>query len=234
VNGGADIVLRALEDATGKEGTLLMVLGAEGVAEWVELPPDAATIASIPDAAVFKAGFTPASVEMGWLAETFRRTPGTLVTDHPIGRFGARGRMAPHFVERVPWHDYYGPGSPLERLCDFRGRVLRLGAAIETVTLLHYAEYLAPVESKRRVRRYVAVAGPKGPEIRYVDSLDDSQGIVQWDGADYFGLLLSDYLATGKASSGRIGHAASELIDATDLVAFAVRWMEEKFGKAPD
>jgi aminoglycoside N3'-acetyltransferase len=36
-------------------------------------------------------------------------------------------------------------------------------------------------------------------------------------------------LATGSGSHGRVGQAASELIDADDLVRFGVRWMTERF-----
>jgi len=119
---------------------------------------------------------------------------GARVSNHPEGRFAARGRRADAFVRDVPWHDYYGPGSPLERLFDAHGAVLRLGADTNTVTLLHHAEYLADVAHKRRVRRHRRVLGENGPEIRVVESLDDSDGIVAWSGDDYFGLILEEFL----------------------------------------
>jgi len=72
--------------------------------------------------------------------------------------------------------------------------VLRLGADTNTVTLLHHAEYLADVAHKRRVRRHRRVLGENGPEIRVVESLDDSDGIVAWSGDDYFGLILEEFL----------------------------------------
>jgi aminoglycoside 3-N-acetyltransferase len=43
--------------------------------------------------------------------------------------------------------------------------------------------------------------------------------------------LLRDYLATGRARSGRVGRAPSELIEARDLVEFGVAWMAEKLGR---
>jgi aminoglycoside N3'-acetyltransferase len=125
----------------------------------------------------------------------------------------------------VPWDDYYGPTSPLERFVQLEGRVLRLGADLDTVTLLHYAEYLAPIANKRRVRRHRMVATDTGLEMRVVASLDDSGGIVDWEGEDYFTLILREYLTTGEAETGAVGDAMSELIDAADLVEFAVRWM---------
>jgi aminoglycoside N3'-acetyltransferase len=231
VEGGAQAVLAALEEAVGNGGTLLMILGAAGAAEWMHEPPDASTVSALPPERCFHALRTAAHPEVGWLAEVFRRASGTLVSHHPMGRFGARGRLARKLLENAPWHDYYGADSPLDRLCRAGGRVLRLGADPDTVTLLHWAEYLAPLARKRRIRRFVAVAGTAGPEIRHVDALDDEAGIVPWDGDDYFGLLLEDYLETGSGRRGRVAGAASELIDANDLIGFALPWMKERLGR---
>jgi aminoglycoside N3'-acetyltransferase len=225
VEGGAAGVVEAVERAVGPDGTLVMVLGAGGVPEWREPPPPPPGAWWEGRGTPFDARTTPADPEVGWLAEAFRRLPGTLVTDHPLGRFGARGRLAAWLLADPPWHDYYGAGSPLQRLCEAGGRVLRLGADPNTVTLLHWAEYLVPLPRKRRLRRWVAVAGAEGPLLRHVDSLDDCDGIVAWEAEDYFALLLKDYLATGGARTGLVGGATSELIDANELVPFAVRWM---------
>jgi aminoglycoside N3'-acetyltransferase len=108
--------------------------------------------------------------------------------------------------------------------------VLRLGADLGTVTLLHYAEYLVPIEAKRRVRRHHLVRGSNGPEVRTVESLDDSDGIVDYPDEDYFAVLLRAYLDTGRAKLGTVGHARSELIGGPDLVEFAVEWMAAHLG----
>ena len=211
VEGRAEGVVRALDAAVGADGTVLMNLGARE------------------DAGVaFDYLRTPADPDNGILAEVFRRLPGTLVNNHPDARFGARGKLAHQLLEALPWDDYYGPGSVLERLLQARGKVLRLGADPETVTLLHYAEYLAPVDNKRRVTRQHLVLGVQGqPEVRTVECLDDSSGIVDYPGEDYFGVILREYLATGAASQGPVGGASSELIDAQDLVDFSVKWMAQ-------
>jgi aminoglycoside N3'-acetyltransferase len=93
--------------------------------------------------------------------------------------------------------------------------------------MLHYAEYLAPIPSKRRVRRHRVVDGRDRPELRVVECLDDSDGIVDCPGEDYFAVILREYLATGAASAGVVGGATSELIEAADVVEFAVAWMAE-------
>jgi aminoglycoside N3'-acetyltransferase len=181
------------------------------------------------DAVPFDYRTTPAEADVGVLAEVFRQTPGTVASDHPEGRFAARGRRATDFTADVPWNDYYGSGSPLERLVQANGRVLRLGADPNTITLMHYAEYLADVPAKRRVRRHRRVGTFQGPEIRVVECLDDSAGIVDWPGEDYFGLILRDYLASGAVATGRVGEAASEVLPGRDLVAFAAAWMTSRF-----
>lgn len=229
VDGGAAGVVRALDAAVGADGTLLMVLGARDDWSWVNERPEADRAALLAGAEPFDPLVAPAETDLGVLAEVFRQRPGTRVSNHPEGRFAARGRLATAFVTDVPWHDYYGPGSPLERLTDAGGKVLRLGADPDTVTLIHYAEYLAEVPHKRRVRRHRHVLGPGGPEIRVVDCLDDSNGIVDWPGEDYFAVILRDFLAAHPAAHGRVGRAASELIDARALVDFATRWMTTRF-----
>lgn len=225
VEGGASALVSALDTAVGPAGTLMMTLGARDDWSWVNEHSEEARPGLLVDAEPFDALVTPAQEDIGALAEVFRTTPGTLVSHHPEGRFGARGRLADELTRDVPWHDYYGPGSPLERFIDAGGRVLRLGADDNTVTLLHFAEYLAHVPDKRRVRRHRLVEGPDGPAIRTVECLDDSLGIVDWHGEDYFALILRDFLATGESSRGLVGDAPSELIDGRLLVTFAARWM---------
>lgn len=229
VEGRAAGLVAALDAAVGPEGTLLMTLGAEDEWSWVNDHPEDLRADFLADAEPFDPLTTPAHAEIGALAEVFRTTPGTLVSNHPEGRFGARGRLARELTSGVPWDDYYGPGSPLERFIDAGGRVLRLGADENTVTLLHFAEYLAHVPEKRRVRRHRKVIGAAGPEIRVVECLDDTLGIVDWHGEDYFALILRDYLASHDVPRGQVGGAESTLIPARELVQFGARWMGTHF-----
>lgn len=204
VDGGADAVLDALAGVLGPGGTLLMALGEDD-----SLPFDALT--------------TPADPDNGVLAEVFRRRPGTQVNDHAAARFGARGPAAAQLLDPVPLHDYYGPGSPLQRFAALGGQVLRLGANDDTVTLAHHAEYLADLPDKRRVRRHYRRAD--GRE-QWIDSLDDSGGIADWTGGDYFAQLLRDFVDQGHARTGPVGACRAELLDAPRFLAFAVAWME--------
>ena len=225
VDGGAHGVIDALEAAVGRGGTLVMNLGARDDRAWVNDHPEGDRAGLLRGADPFDCRVTPADPDVGVLAEVFRTRPGTVVSDHPDARFGARGPLARDLLDDTPWDDYYGPGSPLERFVRAQGRVLRLGADLDTLTVLHYAEYLAPIPVKRRVRRHRVVAGRAGPEIRVVSCLDDTDGIVDHPGEDYFATILRRYLAQGRARQGLVGRATSELIDAADVVTFGVEWM---------
>ena len=178
VEGGARGLVLALDDAVGPSGTILVNLGAEDEWAWVNTHPEAERPGLLIGSPLFDPASTPAGPEVGVFAEAFRTTPGTMVSNHPEGRFGARGRLADAFTRSVPWDHYYGPGSPLERFVDAGGRVLRLGADIDTTTLIHLAENLVDLPAKRVVRRHRLVAGPTGPVVRTIDGLDDTDGIA--------------------------------------------------------
>lgn len=228
VERGAEGVVEALERAVAAEGTVLMVLGSRDDFDWVNRYPEEERAALLAEAPPFDPLRTPADPDVGTLAEVFRQMPGTVVGNHPDGRFGARGRLSSGLVaDDLPWDDYYGAGSPLERLVEAGGKVLRLGADPDTVTLLHYAEWLADLPDKRRIVRHHKVLGEGGPVVLAVSTLDDSEGIVEYPGGDYFVAILEAYLATGRAAVGRVGQARAELIDAADMAEFATRWMEE-------
>jgi aminoglycoside N3'-acetyltransferase len=233
VEQGAFGVVQALEDAVGSTGTVLMNLGARDDFDWVNTRPEQQRADLLADAPPFDSYTTPADPDVGVLAEVFRQQPGTVVNDHPDARFGARGRLARGLLDDpLPWDDYYGPGSILERFVRARGRVLRLGADPDTVTLLHLAENLVELPSKRRVVRHHKVVTPSGRVlIRTVSCLDDTEGIIDWPGEDYFATILRDYLTHRSAQTGRVGTADSELIDAADLLDHAVSWMGTNFAQ---
>jgi aminoglycoside 3-N-acetyltransferase len=202
--GGANAVIDALIDVLGPNGTLVMPLGSR-------------------EGDIFEALVSPADHENGVLVEVFRCRPGTHVNDHAAARFAASGPRALELLDPIPLHDYYGPGSPLQRFSARGGEVLRLGANIDTVTVTHWAEYLADVPDKRRVRRRY-VRADVGEQ--FIDSLDDCEGITQWKDGDYFSQILIDYLQGGHARAETVGQCTAELFDASEFVAFAVDWME--------
>lgn len=214
VIGRAAGLIAALDLALGEGGTAMMVLGAsEAVSP-------------------FHPQTSPVAPDVGTLAEVFRQNAGTLVSDNPEGRFAARGCRAAELLADQPWDDYFGPGSPLEKLAAWGGRVLRLGADDETVTLMHLAEYLVslPVEKRRVARTREVLLDDGRIETRTVRSLDDEDGIVPWDCEDYFALCMRAYRETGRVKRGRVGRCEAELLEAPDVLDFAVRWFGANLG----
>jgi aminoglycoside N3'-acetyltransferase len=233
VEHGAERILSALKEAVGEGGTLLMVLGSDYAHDAVSLRPVAERRALLEGTEPLVLWDAPVLPEVGWLAEAFRRLPGTLQSDNPSGRFGAWGARAAELLSDTPWNDYYGPGSPLDRLCAWGGRIVRLGASPETTTALHYAEYLARIPHKRTTRWDYLLATAEGPKHVWIDCLDDAEGIVPWAGEDYFALILEAYLAEGRHRAGTVGNAPSVLLDARELVEFGARWMEQNLTPPP-
>lgn len=204
VEGGADTLLDALLAVIGPAGTLVMVLGAD-------------------DSEPFDAGRTPAEEEMGILPEVFRLRPGTRVNDHAAARFGVHGPLADWLLTDIPLHDYHGPGSVIAKFTESGGDVLRLGANDDTITVTHWAEYLADIPHKRRVR----IAYERADiGTQWIEGLDDSAGIVEWAHGDYFPQIWLDYRAAGYPAIGTVGNCLAELFPAVGFVEFARRWIE--------
>jgi len=208
LEGGADTLINALLQTLGPQGNLIMVLGADD-----DEPFDALT--------------SEADEDMGIVPELFRERSGVQVNDHAAARYAVHGPQANFLLNPIQLHDYHGSGSVLERLTEMDGAVLRLGADADTVTLTHLAEYLADVPNKRRVSlRYErADSGDQ-----WIDSLDDSEGIAEWKGGDYFPQILLDYLKTDRAAIGPVGNSVAELFPAKSFVSFAKEWIESNLG----
>jgi aminoglycoside 3-N-acetyltransferase len=138
----------------------------------------------------------------------------------------AIGARADWFTADHPLDYGYGPGSPLAKLVEAGGRVVMVGAPLDTMTLLHHAEHLADLPGKRVIRYEVPLATPHGVEWRWVEEFDTSDPVVEGFADDYFARIVEDFLATGQGVRGRVGAADSVLVDAAAMCTFAVAWME--------
>ena len=73
-----------------------------------------------------------------------------------------------------PWDQPAGPGSPLAKLVEADGQVLMLGAPLDTLTLLHYAESLVDGPGKRMVTYAVPICDGEKVTWREVRDYDTS------------------------------------------------------------
>jgi aminoglycoside 3-N-acetyltransferase len=229
---GPDALIDALLDATGPGGTILSytdwdarydeLLDSDGRVppEWREhIPP-------------FDPARSRAIRDHGVLAEFIRTTPGARRSRNPGASMSALGAKAEWLTADHPLDYGYGEGSPLAKLVESHGKVLMVGAPLDTMTLLHHAEHLAKIPGKRIRRLEVPFATPRGTEWRMIEEFDTSTPIVDGLPDDFFATIVRDYLATGGGREGLIGHAPSVLVDATVITAFAVHWLEQRFARS--
>ncbi len=227
---GPDALIGALRETVGPRGTVLAyadwdgayddLLDAEGRVppEWrPHIPPfDPATSRAIRDNGIFP--------------EFLRTTPGALRSANPGASVVALGARAAWFTADHPLDYGYGEGSPLAKLVAAKGKVLMLGAPWDTMTLLHHAEHLARIPGKRLRRYEVPLKTPAGVEWRMIEEFDTSDPVVPGLADDYFAEIVRAFVATGRGTQGPVGKAPSLLVDAAEICAFAVDWLERHRG----
>lgn len=234
VVGGSETVVRALLDALGGDGTLVAYVSWEEhvyhAGDWPQAHRDA-YLAAPP---AFDVATAEAARDHGRIPERLRTWPGAEHSAHPEAGVVAVGPLARELTTAHPQDDAYGADSPFARLVARDGQVLILGAPLETTTLLHHAEAIARVADKRRVTYRIPIVGPDGVVEREFDDIETSEGAFPYErlglDADPFEVIARAALAAGIGVSGRVGEAQSHLFGARALTAFAVAWMEERFG----
>ncbi|MBZ9936369.1 aminoglycoside 3-N-acetyltransferase [Mesorhizobium sp. BR1-1-16] len=227
---GPDALIGALLDTVGPEGTILAYADWDGAYDDL-LDADGC----LPEG--WRSHVPPfdplrsrAIRQNGILPEFLRTTPGALRSGNPGASIVALGARAEELIADHPLDYGYGEGSPFARLVEGGGKVLNVGAPLDTMTLLHHAEHLARLPSKRIRRVEVPFASPHGTIWRMIKEFDTGDPIVEAFAPDYFADIVSDYLATGAGSRGQIGNASAILVEAAPIVAFAVSWMERRAG----
>jgi aminoglycoside 3-N-acetyltransferase len=227
---GPDTIIAALSDTVGTEGTVLAyadwearyedLADADGrvPAEWRDhIPP-------------FDPKRSRAIRDNGVLPEFLRTTPGALRSGNPGASLVGLGAKADWFTANHPLDYGYGEGSPLAKLVEAGGKVLMLGAPLDTLTLLHHAEHLADIPGKRIRRIEVPLATPAGTQWRMIEEFDTGDPIVAGLAEDYFAEIVTEFLAGGRGRQGLVGSASSVLVDAAAITAYGVNWLEVRFG----
>lgn len=215
--GGVNSLVHALFDAIGPEGTITAYVDYEPFFDEDDEP------SSIP---VFDKRIAHAARDHGVLHETLRTWPGALRSDHPDAGVVAIGPSAESITRDHPFQYGYGEGTPFERIVERSGRVLIIGAPLDTITLLHHAEHRAQIPGKRVHRYRRLMPGPDGPQWIDFEEFDTRHPVCDWLPADCFDRIARDALAAGIGRTGRVGEAASYLFDARALVRFGVDWLE--------
>ena len=122
VDGGAEAVIRALEEAVGTVGTLLVPTFNGPAAEF---------------SAAHQACGT------GIIPETFRTKPRSRRSLHPTHSVAARGPLARRLVRDHHLTEPLGVSSPFHRAALLRGKVLMIGIGFTRCSIIHVAESLS-------------------------------------------------------------------------------------------
>lgn len=234
VVGGAEAVVAALGESVAPGGTLM------GYASWDRSPYEETLNGATLPAAAREAwpAFDPATAGVwrgfGLLNGFLCAGPGAVRSAHPDASMVAVGARAAALIGEHRLGQAFGPGSPVERLVSMGGKVLLLGAPLDTVTVLHYAEAIADIPGKRRVTYEMPMLDATGAKVWRRTEEVDSNHILDCfaaEGAvDAVGTIARLYVGEGRGRRGRVGRAACHLFDAGDIVAYGRAWLEQNFG----
>lgn len=193
VEGGPAGLMGALRDALGPEGTLVMPAWSGDDDE----PFDPLT--------------SPASPDLGIVADTFWRLPGVARSGHNFA-FAAAGPQAERITSGPLPAPPHAPESPVGRVHELDGQVLLLGVGHDADTTLHLAELLAGVPY--RVPKHCTVVRDGRP-VRIDYGENDHC-------CERFALADGWLRARGLQREGRVGHAHARLARARDIVEVAL------------
>ncbi|MBB4635098.1 AAC(3)-IV family aminoglycoside N-acetyltransferase [Longimicrobium terrae] len=192
IHGGPGGLIDALRMAIGPRGTLVMP-------SWTGS-----------DEEPFDPAATPASDDLGVVAETFRQLPGIVRSDHPFA-FAAIGPHARRVTDTPLPLPPHVPDSPVGRVHDLDGQVLLLGVNHDADTTLHLAELIADVPY--RLPKHITVWRDGGPvQIPYGENDHCCQGFDLADG------WLRE---AGMQTEGPVANGVGRLIRSRDIVRVA-------------
>lgn len=193
VEGGPLGLIEALRMALGPGGTLVMP-------SWSGV-----------DDEPFDPASSPATPDLGVVADTFWRLSDARRSDHPFA-FAAAGPLAQRVTsDPLPLPPHI-PASPVGRVHELDGQVLLIGVGHDADTTLHLAELMAAVPYG--TPRYCTVI-EHGSPVR-VDYRENDHCCERFSLADaWLGVK-------GLQRKGRVGHAMARLVRSRDIVATAL------------
>ncbi len=212
--GGPVTVIRALLEALGTAGTLVMPAESPYVSDpstWNDprvLPEWYETIRE--NLPVFDPLTTPTT--MGAIPEAFRTFPGTQRSNHPLVSVCANGRHAEEITKHHALEFCEGKGTPFEKLYDLDACTVLLGVGFNRCSSLHYAESLVP--NKRTTLSRFPIA--KNGERVWMEKPD-----MAHDNGIHFPVVGHQFTEARAIRAGRVGSADALLFSTRDLVDFA-------------
>lgn len=217
--GGPVTVVKALRNALGDDGTLVMPAESPGISDpsgWEDPRVKQEWHDEIREhLPLFDPATTPTT--MGAIAEAFRTFPGTLRSNHPLVSVCANGPDADTIVADHPLEFCEGPGSPFEKLFELDARTLLLGVGFDRCTSLHYAESLTPNRRTTTYRIPVEIDGTRKWTATHQMASDNGT---------LFPVVGKQFAESGAVTIGSVGNAEALLFSTRGLVNFARAYFE--------
>jgi aminoglycoside 3-N-acetyltransferase len=86
------------------------------------------------------------------------------------------------------------------------------------------------VPDKRIYRMEVPLLIDGQTQWRWIEEFNTGAAVAAGLEEDYFATLVADFLASGRGRRGKVGQADCILVNAGEIVPFAVAWIEQKLG----
>ncbi len=205
VEGGAQAVIEAVVTTVGLAGTVVVPALTGRATDGPESPPH------------FDCQQSPCWT--GIIPETLRKLPGALRSVHPTHSVAAVGRLAEwlgrdHFYAATPC----GVGTPYARIAAEGGQVIMFGCDFNSCTMVHGLEETAGVPYHMQSVETLVEA------INGAECLSRPMRLHNWDHRieKDFNRLHALLEPLGAVRTGRIGQAATIVVDAERLWALGV------------
>ena len=222
VCGGPQMVIEALLETVGEEGTIMMPTQS-----WKNLDPTCGVHWEEPEEwwqvirdnwPAYDKNITPTNT-MGAVAEMFRKWPGALRSDHPARSVAAWGKHAEYLTKNHDLSNIFGEGSPIGKLYELDGYVLLIGVGYDKNTSIHLADVRADYPGKHFCTEHSAVMENGKRVWKAYDTL-----FVDGEDFDAIGEAFEKAYPVGKAA---LGNGVIRLMKQREIVDFATAWIEK-------
>ena len=222
VCGGAQIVIEALLESVGENGTIMMPTQS-----WKNLDPATGVHWEEPKEwwqairdnwPAYDKDITPTNT-MGAVAEMFRKWPNTLRSDHPARSVAANGKYAKYLTESHDISNIFGEGSPIGKLYELDGYVLLIGVGYDKNTSIHLADVRAEYPGKHLSEESSAI-------MLNGERVWKSYQTLYVDGED-FEELGEAFEKERTVTKVPLGNSELIFMKQRELVDFAVDWIEK-------
>jgi len=203
VPGGADDVIDALLEAVGDDGTVVVPTLTGHISDSPENPPAFSSD---------KPSWT------GTIPEAMRGREGACRSVHPTHSVAAIGNLARKLTEgHEDAMTPCGRGTPYLKVAEAQGKIVFLGATLNSNTTFHSVEELANLYYHLQPEPTICELEIGGRRVKR------RMFLHAYGAPRTFGEKEGELVESGVAKVGHVGRAKSILVDAGEMIDFALR-----------